>query len=109
MDVTPHNYAGLQEAACVKFNYLVDLPEHSLCKLFAELSLLKTNCYSLVPILNAEVNTNPQGRPRANQLKQGAPSDKGRWKSDFEIAGNNKKPCMNKCSYLSQPGHRITT
>lgn len=110
MEVAPETHVGLTAAARVKFDHLLDLPEHSLRKIYGEIGLLETGQYSLIPILNAEVKLDPRGRPRASQAKGKRPvSPEGRWKSDFELAEASKKPRVSKCSLCLTPGHNITT
>lgn len=110
MDVAPTTHQGLINAARDKFNELLELPEHSLCKLYGEIVNLETGQYSLVPIINAVMKVDTRGRPRANHSQgKRKRSPEGRWKSDLEIAKKAQRRRVSKCSHCLKPGHKITT
>lgn len=110
MEVLPDNHDGLIAAARVKFAQLLEVPEHSLQKLFGEIGLLQTGLYSLVPIMNADVKVDTRGRPRAgNTTRKRVASPEGRWKSDMELAEDAKRPRVSRCSLCHTAGHKITT
>lgn len=111
MEVAPENHEGLIAAARAKFNRLLELPEHTLRKLFAEITLLESGQHSLVSIKNAEVKLDTRGRPRAtiNGKAKRPASPQTRWKSNFELAEASKRPRVSKCSLCFTAGHNITT
>jgi hypothetical protein len=108
LELAPRSYQGLVEAARAKFTRLLDLPKHSLRKLFSELDLLATNQFALVPISNPEVKIDTRGRPRASSSKRPALSQEGvqgRCKSNLELEDMHKKKRVNKCSGCRSPNH----
>jgi hypothetical protein len=91
MDIPPQSHESLQDAARLKFNSLLNLPEHSLRKLYEEVDLIKSGRYSLVPILPPDVKHNSRGRPRTGSQKAPAVSKHGRWKSRHEVEETKRK------------------
>lgn len=81
----PGCHEDLKKAVRSKLDQLLELPEHSLRKIYEELSKLETGRYSLIPIQNASVKTNNRGRPRNDLKRPGSSQKEGRWKSNFEL------------------------
>lgn len=110
MEVSPKTHEGLIIAAREKFQQLLKMPEHSLRKIFGEISNLETGQFSLVHIMNAAVKEDNRGRPQANNSQgKRKRSPEGRWKCNLEIAENAQRRRVSKCSLCSKPGHKITT
>lgn len=92
MEVQPDSLEGLQTVVRRKLDSILELPEHSLRKIYEEVNLIQTGRYALVPILPPVVKRNNRGRPKtASQKDKISESQNGRWKSMHEVQEMKEK------------------